>query len=59
MVKALLLVIAAAFAACTLLDDDPPRNTCTMDTDCYRAQGEHCDQQKHVCVSTPRDAGAD
>ena len=59
--KALLLALAIGFAACTLLDDDPPKNTCTMPSDCFRAQGETCDMQKHVCVpaTAPRDAGAD
>jgi hypothetical protein len=57
MVK-LLLALAFAAAACTLLDDDPPKNTCKSDTDCFRAQGETCDLQKHVCIP-PRDAGVD
>ncbi len=58
--RALLVAIAiaaTAAGACTLLDGDPPKNTCTMDSDCFRAQGEHCDTQKHVCV--PGDAGVD
>ena len=46
-----------ALSACTLFDDDPPKNTCKSDSDCFRAQGEACNQQKHVCE--PRDAGID
>ncbi|MGE5185798.1 MAG: hypothetical protein ACM31C_27245 [Acidobacteriota bacterium] len=60
MVKRLVVAIALALAiggACTLIDDDPPTNTCSQDSDCFRAQGEHCDPAKHVCV--PGDAGVD
>ena len=60
MVKRFLLVVLAALAiggACTLIDSDPPTNTCKQDSDCFRAQGEHCDTSKHVCV--PGDAGVD
>lgn len=53
-----LVVAALAGGACTLFDDDPPKNTCKTDDDCFRAQGEVCNQQKHVCE--PRgDAGID
>jgi hypothetical protein len=58
-VKLLLALALAAAAACTLLDDDPPKNSCKTDMDCFRAQGETCDLQKHVCVQGPRDAGID
>ena len=57
LVAALALAAAAAAGACTLLDDDPPKNTCKSDSDCFRAQGEFCDTQKHLCVV--RDAGVD
>ncbi len=60
MVKALLVLLALAAAgvgACTLIDDDPPTNHCTMNSDCFQAQGEHCDTARHVCV--PGDAGVD
>ena len=51
---ALLLAVAAAATAgaCTLLDDDPPSNTCTSSSDCFRAQGETCNMQKHICEVT-------
>jgi hypothetical protein len=57
-VKAVLFALALTLSGCTLFDDGPPKNTCTTDTDCFRAQGEHCDQQKHECVA-PADAGVD
>jgi hypothetical protein len=43
--------------ACTLLEDDLPTNACKNTNDCFRAQGEHCDVMRHVCV--PVDAGVD
>ena len=60
MVKLLaaMLLVTAALGACTLFDDDPPANTCTSNQDCFRAQGETCNQQKHVCEMTI-DAGVD
>jgi hypothetical protein len=59
-VKALVVVVALALAiggVCTWIDDDPPTKTCKMDSDCFRAQGEHCDPARHACV--PGDAGVD
>jgi hypothetical protein len=62
MVRRLALLLALAGAAtvgaCTLLDDDPPSNTCKIDSDCFRAQGETCNTQKHVCEMMV-DAGVD
>lgn len=60
MVKLLLavLLLTVAFGACTLFDDDPPANTCKSNQDCFRAQGETCNQTKHVCEMTI-DAGVD
>ena len=60
MVKLLVaaLLAAATFGACTLFDDDPPANTCKSDQDCFRAQGEACNQTKHVC-ELKADAGVD
>jgi hypothetical protein len=55
---AALLVIAGAVSACTLFDEDPPPSTCSADSDCFRAQGEKCNQTKHVCEITA-DAGVD
>jgi hypothetical protein len=41
---------ALAFGACTLFDGDPPDNTCRRQTDCFRAQGEHCEFDAGVCM---------
>lgn len=51
------LGVAATIGACTLLDDDPPPNTCKVDNDCFRTQ-ETCNPQSHTCVPKP-DAGID
>ena len=67
MVKLWLAAVAlaiASFGACTLLEDAPPKNSCTCqpdcvrDTACFRAQGEVCDSKQHVCVPQ-QDAGID
>ena len=52
------VLVAASVGACTLFDDDPPKNTCQSNQDCFRAQGETCNQTKHVCEMTI-DAGVD
>ena len=49
-------LLLLALTGCTLFDD-PPKNTCKSDSDCFRAQSEHCDVSKHECV--PGDAGVD
>lgn len=54
----LVLVAGASVGACTLLDDDPPSNTCKTDNDCFRAQGETCNLTTHACAQTI-DAGVD
>ena len=51
------VAVACAIGACTLLEDDPPPNTCKVDTDCFRTS-ERCDPTAHVCVAKP-DAGID
>lgn len=53
-----LLALTLATGACTLFDDDPPSNACKTNGDCFRAQGETCNQTKHVCEMTV-DAGVD
>lgn len=53
----LAVVASCAIGACTLLDDDPPDDRCSVDTDCFRAQGEVCDTSTHRCIV--RDAGID
>jgi hypothetical protein len=58
LVVAIVIAIGSAFGACTILDDDPPTNTCKGDNDCFRVQGERCNVQKHVC-ELAADAGVD
>ena len=50
------LLLLCALGGCTLFDE-PPRNECTTDQQCFRAQGERCNATKHVCEPAP-DAGA-
>jgi len=45
--------VLLAVGACTWFDADPPSNTCKTSQECFRAQGEVCDQARHVCVVTP------
>ena len=48
--KAVLLLAAAlAGAGCTLFDGDPPSRACRSDNDCFRAQGERCNQASKTC----------
>jgi hypothetical protein len=61
MVRWLLAVslgLSLCVGACTLFDEDPPDDTCESDTDCFRAQGEVCNQMTHECEVKP-DAGVD
>jgi hypothetical protein len=53
----IMILAVTAIGACTLFEDGPPDNTCTVDQDCFRAQGEHCDQGSHTCIVV--DAGVD
>jgi len=49
-----------AIGACTLLDDPPPDDSCRVDDDCFRAQGELCNQTKKRCeMRVFMDAGVD
>jgi hypothetical protein len=61
MVRWLVLIFALATAAgaCTLFDEDPPDDSCMSDNDCFRAQGEICNQQTKQCQLRPTDAGID
>jgi hypothetical protein len=62
MVRWLLVIMFALGAvtagACTLFDEEPPDDTCTTDTDCFRAQGEFCNQTTKQC-EVRADAGVD
>lgn len=49
------LVVASMFAACTLLGDDPPANTCKSDLECF-TNVEQCNLDAGVCEPKP-DAG--
>ena len=50
--KTLLLVCAIALGGCSLFEDLPDKK-CTMQSDCFVAQGEVCDTNKGVCVQGP------
>lgn len=52
---AVAVVLASTFAACTLLGDDPPSNTCKSDLDCF-SNIEQCNLDAGVCELKP-DAG--
>jgi len=55
MVRAFALLLALAISACTLLGDDPPKNTCKADADCF-TDVERCNLDENVCEPKP-DAG--
>jgi hypothetical protein len=59
MVRWLVVIALAAASACTLFDEDPPGNACKTDMDCFRAQGEACNQKTHTCEVRMTDAGVD
>ncbi len=52
---AIAMLIATSFAACALLSDDPPDNSCKVDNDCFRGV-EQCNMDAGVCEPKP-DAG--
>lgn len=55
----LVTMLAVAGVACTLFDDDPPDESCEADADCFRAQGETCNQSTKQCEVRMVDAGVD
>lgn len=62
MVRWLLVLALAAFGgagACTLFDEDPPDDSCKVDSDCFRAQGELCNRDTNRCEVKMTDAGVD
>ncbi len=52
---AVALVLASTIAACTLLGDDPPENTCKSDFECF-SNVEQCNLDAGMCELKP-DAG--
>jgi|GEM_PF-3263923 len=46
----LAVVFVLALGGCTWFDDGAPDRSCRSDRDCFRAQGEVCDQDRHTCV---------
>ena len=52
--------VGVAGGACTILDDDPPDDSCRDSADCFRAQGEVCNPSTKRCeVNVFMDAGVD
>ena len=59
MVRWLVVIALAAAGACTLFDEDLPDESCMIDSDCFRAQGEFCNQMTKQCELRQMDAGVD
>lgn len=49
-VLSLALVGGSANGGCAAFDGDPPDKSCRTDNDCFRAQGEMCDQMRRQCI---------
>jgi hypothetical protein len=49
------IAVGALVGACTLLADDPPKNSCKTNADCF-TDVEECNMDKGVCELKP-DAG--
>ena len=47
------VIALVVVASCTLFQDEIPDRTCRMDSDCFRAQGEVCDEGTMTCVMAP------
>jgi hypothetical protein len=52
-----LALVLAGVGACTLFDSAPPDDSCSTDSDCFRAQGEKCVDKR--CEVVTMDAGVD
>ena len=52
-----MVTAALAIGACSYFVDDAPDRSCDFDNQCFRAQGEICDQGRGVCF-VPPDAGS-
>ncbi len=58
------LALFGSFGACAAFDGDAPDRSCRTDNDCFRAQGERCNQDARRCYCdnpafgcVPEDAG--
>jgi len=49
------IAVGSLVGACTLLADDPPKNSCKADSDCF-TNVEQCNLDKGLCEPKP-DAG--
>lgn len=59
-VALVIAICVAVGSACTLLDDDPPDESCRDNGDCFRAQGEVCNATTKRCeMRVFMDAGVD
>jgi hypothetical protein len=56
---AVLAIAALAIASCTLFQDDIPDRSCRADDECFRAQGEICDEPSQTCIPGPDAAPPD
>jgi len=45
----MVLLVTLAAGGCSLFGGDAPDRTCRGDNDCFRAQGERCNQANHTC----------
>jgi hypothetical protein len=43
------LALVGSFGACAAFDGDAPDRSCRTDEDCFRAQGELCNQDRRQC----------
>jgi hypothetical protein len=53
---AVAVAAAAGLAGCALFGDAYPDRSCKRDSDCFRAQGEVCDETSSTCIVAVFDA---